>query len=101
MRIVTSQIVSGMSLSDPAFVEAADPQHPAVFPMAELTHQLARAIPSSEGGLLSVGSLLHQVEECKPCLFFHHPLKECKNGTLCLFCHYEHPKKHSQRPCLD
>eukprot|EP00918_Siedleckia_nematoides_P077876 GHVU01170318.1.p3 GENE.GHVU01170318.1~~GHVU01170318.1.p3 ORF type:complete len:301 (-),score=41.98 GHVU01170318.1:400-1302(-) len=40
---------------------------------------------------MSVGSIQHQKQRCKPCVFYHNRDRKCINGIYCLFCHYEHP----------
>lgn len=46
----------------------------------------------------SIGSALHDVDGCKPCLFVHTHVG-CQNGSSCEFCHFVHKRKNKARPC--
>lgn len=52
-------------------------------------HSLPR---SSEGTVLSYGSIAHFVEgeTCKACVFNNKPGRSCRHGLLCRFCHADH-----------
>eukprot|EP00747_Dinoflagellata_sp_TGD_P105703 gnl/TRDRNA2_/TRDRNA2_169632_c1_seq4.p1 gnl/TRDRNA2_/TRDRNA2_169632_c1~~gnl/TRDRNA2_/TRDRNA2_169632_c1_seq4.p1 ORF type:complete len:254 (+),score=21.34 gnl/TRDRNA2_/TRDRNA2_169632_c1_seq4:101-862(+) len=56
-------------------------------------------IVSAEGSehLWSVGSELHESNECKPCIWLRHP-SGCNKGEGCNYCHLYHPKSRRTRP---
>eukprot|EP00921_Rhytidocystis_pertsovi_P010683 GHVQ01017220.1.p1 GENE.GHVQ01017220.1~~GHVQ01017220.1.p1 ORF type:complete len:1188 (+),score=294.77 GHVQ01017220.1:673-4236(+) len=60
-----------------------------------------REVCVEELGVPSLGSLLHDVGICKPCVFANKNSKVCHNGAMCYFCHHVHKerrkrtKKHS------
>lgn len=58
----------------------------------------APAAGEGSGGLPSQGSALHDVGECRPCLYLSSKLG-CLNGEACRFCHLAHAKKSRPRPC--
>merc|ERR1719217_577287 len=43
------------------------------------------------GAWLSLGSVLHFVNTCKPCSFFS--TTTCHKNHLCLFCHFAHGRQ--------
>jgi len=53
---------------------------------------------ADEGCIVSLGSALHDLGGCKPCLFVNTHFG-CQNGSLCEFCHFQHNRKAKQRPC--
>lgn len=50
-----------------------------------------------QASILSVGSILHATQECRPC-FYAHTRNGCRFGAACLFCHEAHPRKKKPRP---
>jgi hypothetical protein len=55
----------------------------------EVTEQLYPYIPNdADGNQTSLGSILHDVDSCKPCLFFRRD--SCHKKDLCLYCHFPH-----------
>eukprot|EP00917_Polyrhabdina_sp_WS-2016_P021355 GHVP01046107.1.p1 GENE.GHVP01046107.1~~GHVP01046107.1.p1 ORF type:complete len:246 (+),score=29.27 GHVP01046107.1:1281-2018(+) len=60
---------------------------------------LSHHVPITPNGeFTSVGTILHKIGRCKPCIFMSNSGKSCcSNGFKCLFCHHAnhcHPKKH-------
>eukprot|EP01069_Polyplicarium_translucidae_P000846 Polyplicarium_translucidae@DN1415_c0_g1_i1.p1 len=47
--------------------------------------------------LPSIGSCLHSVGICKPCVFANKMNKACRSGHLCLFCHYSHKERRRRK----
>mmetsp|Transcript_50532 Transcript_50532/g.144432 ORF Transcript_50532/g.144432 Transcript_50532/m.144432 type:complete len:299 (+) Transcript_50532:115-1011(+) len=43
----------------------------------------------ADGSFMSLGSRLHDTEECTPCKFVRAP-RGCRDGALCKLCHYPH-----------
>uniref|UniRef100_A0A7S0FYH5 C3H1-type domain-containing protein n=1 Tax=Pyrodinium bahamense TaxID=73915 RepID=A0A7S0FYH5_9DINO len=65
---------------------------------AELTPGQVQ-LPASSVRQASVGSELHNLGECKPCLYLNSKVG-CYNGQDCKFCHLQHSKKNTRpRPC--
>mmetsp|Transcript_68639 Transcript_68639/g.154195 ORF Transcript_68639/g.154195 Transcript_68639/m.154195 type:complete len:313 (-) Transcript_68639:103-1041(-) len=60
-------------------------------PTSDLASGVVRDLPS-------MGSQLHDVEQCKPCLYQSSKVG-CFNGYSCHFCHFPHAKKNRPRPC--
>jgi len=55
-------------------------------------------LPRIDGALMSFGSIAHfenngNETACKPCAFYNHERKHCRNGVLCKFCHCNHARK--------
>jgi len=55
-------------------------------------------LPRIDGVLMSFGSIAHFENDgnemtCKPCAFYNHERKHCRNGVLCKFCHCNHARK--------
>eukprot|EP00916_Digyalum_oweni_P002590 GHVL01004715.1.p1 GENE.GHVL01004715.1~~GHVL01004715.1.p1 ORF type:complete len:295 (+),score=28.82 GHVL01004715.1:596-1480(+) len=66
--------------------------------IATLTKELIDLIPRSiDGNLLSVGSILHDLQQCRACAFFRKGT--CVNGVKCMFCHEPHQnnRRHKYR----
>jgi len=60
--------------------------------------ELERTLPKKvDGGVTSIGAMLHASETCQACSFFHYSMKGCHSGIRCKFCHAEHPKKEKKR----
>mmetsp|Transcript_123431 Transcript_123431/g.310783 ORF Transcript_123431/g.310783 Transcript_123431/m.310783 type:complete len:353 (+) Transcript_123431:43-1101(+) len=53
-----------------------------------------------DGNQLSIGSIAHSSETCRPCSFAASPVG-CHMGIFCRFCHFKHPGKRRTRvrPC--
>jgi len=66
-------------------------------PPLDLGAQVDQAGIDQAGHLPSLGSALHKVGSCKPCLFMH-TTSGCPNGAFCDFCHLIH-RKEKARPC--
>lgn len=64
--------------------------------MEALTQRVPR---SSDGTLMTIGSIPHDDGACKPCVFAHSDRKICQNGVECMFCHFPHPPKRRLRFC--
>jgi hypothetical protein len=60
---------------------------------------LLRVPRSSDGTLLTIGSIPHEDGACKPCVFANSERKICQNGVHCTFCHFLHPPKRRLRFC--
>lgn len=55
----------------------------------EVAVQLYQFIPHDEEGyMMSLGSILHAVDSCKPCAFWRRGT--CHKKELCTYCHFEH-----------
>jgi len=65
---------------------------------AEQEALLQRLPLTDEGKLTSLGSLDHENNFCRPCLFVHTKVG-CMNGPVCDFCHFPHKRKNKPRPC--
>lgn len=66
----------------------------------ESLEDLMQRIPrSSDGTLMTIGSIPHEDGACKPCVFAHSDRKICQNGVQCLFCHFPHAPKRRLRFC--
>eukprot|EP00428_Durinskia_dybowskii_P053875 CAMPEP_0170325432 /NCGR_PEP_ID=MMETSP0116_2-20130129/63581_1 /TAXON_ID=400756 /ORGANISM="Durinskia baltica, Strain CSIRO CS-38" /LENGTH=272 /DNA_ID=CAMNT_0010578465 /DNA_START=43 /DNA_END=861 /DNA_ORIENTATION=+ len=46
----------------------------------------------------SVGSAMHGVEKCRPCMFIN-TVVGCANGAACEYCHISHRRRRATRPC--
>eukprot|EP00428_Durinskia_dybowskii_P028189 CAMPEP_0170252372 /NCGR_PEP_ID=MMETSP0116_2-20130129/26020_1 /TAXON_ID=400756 /ORGANISM="Durinskia baltica, Strain CSIRO CS-38" /LENGTH=270 /DNA_ID=CAMNT_0010503343 /DNA_START=64 /DNA_END=876 /DNA_ORIENTATION=+ len=48
--------------------------------------------------LASIGSAMHGVGRCRPCMFIH-TIVGCANGAACEYCHISHRRRRAARPC--
>lgn len=54
---------------------------------------LARVPLNEAGDPTSIGSVKHEMGDCRPCAFFGSDEKPCLNGIRCRYCHFPHVKR--------
>lgn len=82
------------TLKDVGVQLSHESMHSSAIPSNALVPALLDIIPKDPNGqLLSVGSIHHHIGFCRACLFLTHPVKQCRNGVQCLFCHFPHTPK--------
>lgn len=60
---------------------------------------LRQAVPKDANGQpTSIGSMKHEDDTCKPCLFFITEVG-CGKGVECNFCHFTHNRRARTKPC--
>jgi len=65
---------------------------------SELSQDDTPGDPAMASSSLSVGSVKHETNTCKPCIFVHTE-HGCQSGSSCVFCHHTHKRKSKARPC--
>jgi hypothetical protein len=66
--------------------------------MQKILDRVRDKIPRDpNGNLTSIGSIKHDRNQCKPCVFVFHAGRVCANGIACEYCHFWHPPKKRAR----